>query len=154
MDKIRSRGAHVARGDDSLDAAGCVGAIRGSALARWCLLRGEAMPIPQLSASEQRDLARLVAEIQAAKAADPAADTEPLEWEIDRLLYDHYGLTEEEDTAIERSLGLIHQTDEEEDAALTRIMADALRDLDNVADKASEAEFREIMRSWRSEAGD
>ncbi len=154
MEKIRSRGTHVARGDDSFDAAGCVGAIRGSALARWCMSQGEAMPIPQLSASEQRDLARLVAEIQAAKAADPSADTEPLEWEIDRLLYNHYGLTEEEDTAIERSLGLIHQTDEEEDAALARMMKEALRDPENVADKASEEEFQEIMRSWRSEAGD
>ena len=54
------------------------------------------------------------------------ADTSYLEWEIDRLVYDLYGLTEEEDTAIERSLGLIHATDEEEDAAIGRAIDEAL----------------------------
>ena len=53
-------------------------------------------------------------------SADPDADTSYLEWDIDRLVYDLCGLTEEEDTAIERSLGLIHQTDEEEAAALVK----------------------------------
>ena len=62
----------------------------------------------------------MVDEILEAKSADPNADTSYLEWDIDRLVYDLYGLTEEEDTAIERSLGLIHQTDEEEDAALVK----------------------------------
>ena len=46
--------------------------------------------------------------------SDPGAHTRYLEWDIDRLVYDPYGLTEEEDTAIERSLGLIHATDEME----------------------------------------
>ena len=41
-------------------------------------------------------------------------------------MYDLYRLTEEEDTAIERSLGLIHQTDDEEDAAIGRTMDEAL----------------------------
>ena len=34
------------------------------------------------------------------------------------MVYDLYGLTEEEDAAIERSLGLIPASDEDEDAAL------------------------------------
>ena len=49
-----------------------------------------------------------------------------MEWEIDRLVYDLYGLTEEEETAIERSLGLIHATDEEEDVALVRAIKESL----------------------------
>ena len=61
-------------------------------------------------------------QILAAKEANSQADTRPLEREIDRLVYQLYGLTEEENTAIERSLGLIHQTDEEEDAAFLKIL--------------------------------
>ena len=154
MDKIRSRGTLNVNGDDTPGEAKCVSAIQNSTLARWCLSQGESMPIPRLSAEEERDLVRLADEIQAAKDEDPAADTLHLEWAIDRLVYDHYGLTEEEDTAIERSLGLIFQTDEEEDAALARIALEAVNDPENVADKASEEEFYEIMRRWRSEAGD
>ena len=61
-------------------------------------------------------------EILTAKAVDAQADTGHLEREIDRLVYELYGLTGEEDTAIERSLGLIHASDAEEDAALARMM--------------------------------
>ena len=41
------------------------------------------------------DLQRLSRSILAAKAADPAADTSALEREIDRIVYELYGLTEE-----------------------------------------------------------
>ena len=126
MDKIRSRGTLNVNGEDSPGESRCINAIQSSTLARWCLSQGEAMPIPRLSAEEERDLVRLVDEMLAARSEDPAADTLHLEWAIDRLVYDHYGLTEEEDTAIERSLGLIFQTDEEEDAALARAMDEAL----------------------------
>ena len=115
IDKIGSRETLVAGEEDSLDQSEYVGAVRNSNLARWLSQQGEAIPIPKLSASERRPFARLVDEMVAAKATDPASDTRHLEWAIDRLVYDLYGLTEEEDTAIERSLGLIHQTDEEED---------------------------------------
>ena len=84
------------------------------------------MPIPKVSSEEQRPFVQLVDSILEAKTSSPDADMSHLEWEIDRLVYDLYGLTEEEDTAIERSLGLIHQTDEEEDAALARAMDEAL----------------------------
>ena len=87
-----------------------------------------AYPFPKTTAAEQRPFVRLVERILAEKSADAAADTEPLEWEIDRLVYDLYSLTEEEDTAVERSLGLIHASDEEEDAALARAMDEALDD--------------------------
>ena len=85
----------------------------GMGVPRWVRFTVERIPIPRISASEQRPFIRLVDEILEAKAADPDADTSYLEWDIERLVYDLYGLTEEEDTAIERSMGLIHQTDEE-----------------------------------------
>ena len=100
---------------------------------RWKKVYVETIPIPKISTAKQRPLVRLVDEILAAKAADPEADTDYLEWDIDRLVYDLYGLTVEEDTAVERSLGLIHQTDEEEDAAIGRAIDEALsEDLDGV----------------------
>ena len=86
----------------------------------------ERLPIPKISAAEQRPLIALVDEIIAAKAADLQADTDEYEWKIDRLVYNLYGLTEEEDTTVERSLGLIHQTDEEEDADIARAIDEAL----------------------------
>ena len=92
----------------------------GMGTTRWKRFAVERLPIPKISAVEQRPFIRLVDEILEAKSADPDADTSYLEWDMDRLVYDLYGLTEEEDTAIERSLGLIHQTDEEEDAALVK----------------------------------
>ena len=92
----------------------------GMGTTRWFAVSVEAIPIPKISAADQRPFVRLVDSILEAKAANPDADTSHLEWEIDRLVYDLYGLTEEEETAIERSLGLIHATDEEEDAALAK----------------------------------
>ena len=95
---------------------------------RWKKVRVETIPIPRISTAEQSPFIRLVDEILEATSADPVVDTSYLEWDIDRLVYDLYGLTEEEDTAIERSLGLIHQTDEEEDAALVKWMLEAKTD--------------------------
>ena len=56
----------------------------------------ERLPIPQVMATIQRPLVRLVDRILKAKAADPAADTSQDEAEIDRLVYTLYGLTDEE----------------------------------------------------------
>ena len=84
----------------------------------------------------------LVDSILEAKAANPDADTSHLEWDIDRLVYDLYGLTEEEDTAIERSLRLIHQTDEEEDEAIARAIEESLTD-----ERVSREEVMAILRN-------
>ena len=98
---------------------------------RWKKVYVETIPIPQLSAAKQSPFVRLVDEILEAKAADPNADTEPLEWQLDSMVYRLYGLTEEEDTTVERNLGLIHASDEEEDAAIGRAIDEALvEDLD------------------------
>ena len=64
----------------------------------------ERIPIHEIGFVEQRPFIHLYAEIQAAKRADPAADTRELEWRLDELVYALYGLTEAESTAIERSL--------------------------------------------------
>ena len=79
--------------------------------------------------------------------APPCADSRPGQC----ASYDLYGLTEEEDTAVERSLGLIHQTDEEEDAALLKTMREAEAAPKNIAETKNRAEFYAIMRSWRAE---
>jgi len=106
---------------------------------RWFSGFVETIPIRKLSVAKQRPFVRLVDRILEAKAADPDADAEPLEREIDRLVYDLYGLTEEEETAIERSLGLIHATDEEEDAALLRAMEEG-----DINDRVSLEEVRDL----------
>ncbi len=61
----------------------------------------ERLPIPQITAAEQRPFIRLADRILSAKAADPTADTSEQEAEIDRLVYTLYGLTEEEVAAVE-----------------------------------------------------
>ncbi len=148
MDKIRSRGTLNVNGENPPGEARCVNAIQSSTLARWLSLRGESMPIPRLSVEEERDLIRLVDEMLAVKAADPDAYTLDLEVAIDELVYNHYGLTDEEDTLIERSLGLIHQTDEEEDAAIGRAMDEALAEMRSTGERGSLEELREIIRGW------
>ena len=109
------------------------------------------LPIPKISAAKQRPLVQLVERILKAKAANPAADTTAEEAEIDRLVYALYGLTEDEVTAVERGLGLIHQTDEEEDAALLKAMLEV--SIDDPDDFASEAEVMATLRSLRDPHG-
>ena len=114
----------------------------GMGLMQWKKFAVQRLPIPEISAEERRPFGRLVDSILEAKAANPDADTSHLEWEIDRLVYDLYGLTEEEDTAIERSLGLIHQTDEAEDEAIARAIEESLTD-----ERVSREEVMAILRN-------
>ena len=97
----------------------------GMGLTEWTKSATERIPIPKISTANQRPFVRLVDQILKAKDADPDADTRHLEREIDRLVYELYGLGEGETTATERSLGLIHQTDEEEDAAFLKILEES-----------------------------
>ncbi len=113
----------------------------GMGTTRWVRFTVETIPIPQISEAEQRPFIRLVDEILADKAADPDADTDIWEWRINELVYELYGLTEEEGTAIERSLGLIHATDEEEDAALLRAMLEELES----GERGSMEEVKKIL---------
>ena len=140
--------------DDASDDGKYVCAVLNSTLARWFALHApyascsktlniEDMPIPKSGLVAQREIVDFVDEILADKMADPQADTLYLEIAINDRVYEMYGLTEEEDTMIERSLGLIHQTDEEEDAALLRAM-------EEVADEETVGfeEVEKILSEW------
>ena len=61
------------------------------------------LPITIPDEKTNKELERLASTIINAKCSNPSADTSALESEIDRLVYQLYGLTEEEITVIERS---------------------------------------------------
>ena len=140
--------------NDASDDCRYVCAVLNSTLTRWFALHApsvlysktlsiEDMPIPRIGLVAQREIVNLVDEILADKPADPQADTLYLEIAINDRVYELYGLTEEEDTMIERSLGLLHQTDEEEDAALLRAMEESMAEEGYV----SAEEIRAILRT-------
>ena len=60
-------------------------------------------PIPELSADKQLPLIDLVNKTLSAKKENPAADTSALEAEIDKLVYQLYGLTDDEISIIEKT---------------------------------------------------
>ena len=66
----------------------------GMGVTRWFSVSVETIPIPQIPATKQGTFIRLVDRILEAKDADPKADTDEMEAEIDRLVYGLYGLTE------------------------------------------------------------
>jgi adenine-specific DNA-methyltransferase len=61
----------------------------------------EQIPIPEISDEIKSILTDKVDQIIALKKSDPAADTSSLEAEIDRLVYELYGLTEDEIRIVE-----------------------------------------------------
>ena len=69
---------------------------KGEALAEVKKEHVEKLVIKRPSEKQHKDIVDFVSRILAAKAADPAADTSVLEGEIDRMVYELYGLTEEE----------------------------------------------------------
>ena len=146
--KIQSQETSVVI-EDTVNQAKYIIAILDSCLGRWFLLQKKTIPVPKISAAGQQPFIRLVDEILEAKATNPEADTEPLEWAIDDLVYELYGLTKEENTAVERSLGLIHQTDEEEDAAIGRAI-----DAAKAEDPGSFVKEEVIMSTLRDLDGD
>ena len=72
----------------------------GMGLTEWTIVTVERIPVPQVSAARQRPFIQLVDHILATKAADPSADTSDDEAEIDRLVYELYGLTQKEMASI------------------------------------------------------
>ncbi len=64
----------------------------------------EQIPIPELSEKNKSVLTDKVDHIITIKKSDPSADTSFLEAEIDRLVYELYGLTEEEIRIVENSI--------------------------------------------------
>ena len=73
----------------------------GTGTFHWEKVHVERLPVPQLTAEEQLPFDRLVERILSTKGVDPSADTSHLEAEIDRLVYDLYGLTDEEIALVE-----------------------------------------------------
>ena len=61
----------------------------------------EQLPIPIASIEQQKPIIDLVDKVLIAKKANPQADTSALEKEIDQMVYELYGLTEEERRIIE-----------------------------------------------------
>ena len=57
--------------------------------------------IKKATETEQSNITKVVTKILDIKKQDPAADTTALEAEIDQLVYQLYGLTEEEIAAVE-----------------------------------------------------
>jgi len=75
----------------------------GMGTLRWKKVYVELIPIPKTNKDERQPFIRLIDRILETKAANPAADTSALEAEIDRLVYQLYGLTIEEIAAVEGS---------------------------------------------------
>ena len=80
----------------------------GMGLIQWKKFTVQRLPIPKVSAEKERPFVLLVDEILEAKAANPDADTSRQETAIDELVYELYGLTEEESMVDGRRLGLVH----------------------------------------------
>lgn len=76
----------------------------GMGVTRWIPISVERIPLPKITAAQQRPFIRLVDRILHAKTADSAADTRAEEAEIDRRVYALYGLTPAEVTAVEERL--------------------------------------------------
>ena len=125
---------------ESVNQAKYVGAVLNSSLGRWFQAHGETLPIPELGDGEQLKLVRLADRILSAKAADPDADTGEFEEAIDWLVYDLYGLTNEETAAVSDFFRDGTVTEEDEERALLRAMEEA--DMD---DRVSLTEVREIL---------
>ena len=111
-------------------------------VARWKTFTVERIPVPMLSADEQRPFVRLVDRILEAKADDPNADTSEMEEQIDWMVYDLYGLTDEETAAVADHFWDGSMTREKEDQALLRAMEEG-----DINDRVSLAEVREILRA-------
>ena len=61
----------------------------------------EVIPIPRCKKEKQTEVCRLVKNAMEAKRSSPSADASAIEIEIDRLVYQLYGLTAEEIRIVE-----------------------------------------------------
>ena len=68
----------------------------GMGVPRWIRSTVEQIPIPVLPPADQRPLADATDRIIEALDADPDADVTALEAEVNRLVYDLYGLVDDE----------------------------------------------------------
>ena len=99
-------------------------AIQNSALARWCLSHGETVSIPTLSPAEERTITYLVNKIA---RAEPGTDISYVEEDLEWLICNLFGLTDEERLEVTFSLpdDLQPLTEDEEDKAMLRAIRQA-----------------------------
>ena len=76
------------------------GLTTGMGQLQWKKFGVEAIPIPRLSAADEVPFLRLVDVILATKDTDSAADTSADEAELDRIVYQLYGLTARDIAAV------------------------------------------------------
>ena len=114
----------------------------GMGATRWIKTFVETIPVPKLADERQKPFVQLVDRIIEAKDADPETDTSELEEAIDWLVYDLYGLTDEETAAVADYFWDGSLTQEQEDQALLRAM-----EAGDINDRVSLAEVREILRA-------
>ena len=77
----------------------------GMGTSRWINNYVREFPIPTIGADQQSQIIARVCEVMSAKDADPSADTADMEAEINRLVYELYGLREEEIAVVEGAVG-------------------------------------------------
>jgi len=65
------------------------------------LVSVKSIPVREISQEQQQPIISLVDQILTAKKSNPKADTSELEKEIDKIVYELYGLSEEEIRIIE-----------------------------------------------------
>ncbi len=78
-----------------------IGTTTGMGTNRWKKYKIELLPIKITSVDHEKDIEILVNQILAIKKQKPSSDTTDLENQIDQLVYQLYGLTEEEIKIIE-----------------------------------------------------
>ena len=76
----------------------------GMGLTEWKIFAVERIPIPKIPADEQKPFIYLIDNILTAKTDDPKADTSADEAQIDRLVYELYGLTDTEIAIVEGNM--------------------------------------------------
>lgn len=72
---------------------------------RWLKYKIEQLPIKDITEQQQVPFVNLVEQIITIKKQSPNADTSKLEKEIDQLVYQLYGLTDEEIQIVEQAVG-------------------------------------------------
>lgn len=73
----------------------------GTSGIRWLAQNIVNIPIPSATSDQMQSVSSLVEQVIETKRFDPSADTSTLEYEIDQIVYQLYGLTEEEIKIVE-----------------------------------------------------
>ena len=141
-DKVESQGASPVD-IGAVNQAKYINAVLHSKLGSWFLINTGAIPVPKIPAAEQLPFIGLVDQILRTKAADPEADTSEFEEGIDWLVYDLYGLTNEETAEVADFFWDGPLSEEEEDRAFLKMVKE-----DGEGDYVGSDAVRETLRSF------